>query len=221
MSREVVLHAMQDTGYAVARFDGHLQSVALFDVGNDESALPVEVRAWRSVKTLTQSQLDSLLTQWIKVQTSQVEYGVSSEDLRSISVSALQRHIDSQVHSATINIGNALKVPSASEVDFIIEQRCIPENWRNSRDFRAQARQLRGVIAYLDAIYAREDSEPMKSVAAATGLNVVGSRKLIEQARERGFLTRTNGQIGGRLTELGLEAASLMNQALAAAKKAK
>lgn len=216
-----MLHAMQEKGYAVAHFEGHLQSIALFDVGLDESALPAEVRAWRSTKSLSQQDLNELLAQWLKGRSIYLEDGVSSEDLRSISVSTLQRHIDSHVHVATTDVRKSLRIPSSEEVEFIIESRCIPERWRNSRDFRAQARQLRGVVAYLDAIYSREDVEPMKSVAAATGLDVVASRKLIEQARARGFLTRTRGQIGGRLTDWGMEAASQMNEALSRAKKVK
>jgi hypothetical protein len=216
-----VLHAESEHGYAVARFDGRLQSIALYDIGNDETALPVEVRAWRATQSIAPRELRHLLDEWCGSHPRNVEYGISTEDLRSIPVASLHRHIEAQIRSQTRDVSVALRVPSAEEIEMIISGELVPNHWRNSRDFRAQARQLRGVIAYLEAVYTREDVEPMKAVSAATGANVVASRKLIEQARERGFLTRTNGHIGGRLTERGIEAAALMNEALAASRRKK
>jgi len=221
MESEELLHSVAESGYAVARFDGRVQAVTFYDADNDESALMSEVRAWRADQSLTQKQLDQLLSHWLKHPAPNAEYSLSTEDLRSISLTAHWRHITMQIDGVTRHAAANLSVPSQKEIDLIIQRNLIPNLWRNRRDFSAQARQLRGTLVYLRAVFTRHDSEPMHEVAESTGLDLNAARKLIEQARVRGYLSRTNGQLGGRLTDKAIEAIEIINQALVAAKKAK
>ena len=205
-----------DGGYAVARWsEPFIQSVALYDVGNDESEIPVEVRVWRAAKPITQEKLDALLDFWVSGDHPEdVIYGISTDDLRSIPVGTLHRLMQRHVAERTQGAVETLKVPTAIEIEEIIDNGLRPTRWRNARDFRAHARQLRGVGAYVEAVYDYDDPHPMSEGASATDLDLPAARKLIQQARERGYLTKGNGQVGGQITELAIEASTVMQDAL-------
>ena len=221
MEPEVIVSAVEGDCCAVARYSGRLQVVSFYIALDDSTAAPLEVRVWRSDKSVTKRELAEILTNWLETNYARTEVGVSSEELRSVSFGALWRQAQAVLHEATLGTRERLAVPSEAEIDLIITQGCVPKAWRNSRDFRAQARQLRGVIAYLDAVYGKQSAEPMKHVAEETGLDVISSRKLIQQARERGFLTKSSGVVGGLATDWARACADQMNQALAEARKKK
>lgn len=221
MDPEVIVSAVEEDYCAVARFSGRLQVVSFYMSLDDATAAPLEVRAWRSEKSVSKRELAEILSNWLETNCARTEIGISSEELRSVSFGALWRQAQAVLHDATVGTRETLEVPSEAEIDEIIEQGCVPKAWRNSRDFRAQARQLRGVIAYLDAVYGQQSAEPMKHVSEETGLDIVASRKLIQQARERGFLTKSAGVVGGLATDWARACADQMNMALIEARKRK
>lgn len=211
-----VLFSTLEGGYAVARWSGPSgQSVAFYDVGSDESALPVEVRVWRSSTPITQQRLDELLAHWVTDgQPESFDFGISTDDIRAVPVGTLHRLMHNYVADLTHGAGEILNVPTESEIEAIIESGLRPARWRNARDFRAHARQLRGVSAYVEAVYDYDESHPMSQVADETGVDLPTARKLIQQAREQGYLTKGNGHVGGRVTERAVEAAKVMRDAL-------
>lgn len=219
MEHQVIVTAVMDDFCAVARHSGFVQVVAFYAALEDSTAAPLEVRAWRSDKSVSKKEVVEILSNWLELDSGRSIYGISSEDLRSVAFGALWREAQAVLHEATAGSREMLSVPTEEEIELIIARDCVPSVWRNSRDFRAQARQLRGVIAYLEAVYGRQSAEPMKDVAEETGLDVAGSRKLIQQARERGFLTKSSGVVGGLATEWARACADHMNAALVEARK--
>ena len=217
------LYAVEgEDGCAIARWSSDcLQTIVFYEVVDYEFLVaPCEVRIWGSRKPLSQERLHSLLKQWLsQLQDQNFEYGLTTEEMRRVPLATLHRLMQSYMNEHTYGAAETLKLPSEAEIEEIITKGLVPRYWRNSRDFRAQARQLQGVAAYVDAVYQEESPQPMFSVGEATGLDVPTARKLIQQARERGFLTKGNGHIGGRITDKAIEAARLMNAALKDAKR--
>ena len=219
---EVLYAVEEEEGCAIARWssDGS-QTVVFYEVVDKEFQLaPCEVRNWGSRTPLSEERLHTLLQQWLKQSKDQdFVFGLTAEDMRAVPLGTLHRLMQSYVDELTYGAAATLKLPSEAEIEEIITKGLVPRYWRNSRDFRAQARQLRGVAAYVNAVYLEETPQPMFDVGEATGLDVPTARKLIQQARERGFLTKGNGTIGGRITDKAIEAADLMNVALKEAKR--
>ena len=203
--------AVAETCAATSHFAGGLQSVAFYDVGTDgRDAIPVEVRSWRASQSISEEALRGLLEDWEPSRPPQHEYGISSEEVRGIPVGHIHRAMQSRLRRDTLEDDIELVLPTSEQIESIISARLIPDLWRNSRDLRAHARELQGAVAYLKAVYSDQSVQPMRAVADKTGVDLPAARKLIEQARAHGYLTRAEGTVGGYITDKARTAATLL-----------
>jgi len=210
-SEPVVTFAVREDCSASAHFYDGLQTVALYDISNDDrDTLPVEVRSWRSSRAISPKQLEDLLDSWSKNRPIDYEFGISSEEVRGLPVGSIHRAMQSHLRNASLAEDFTTEVPSPTQVEAIISAGLIPDQWRNSRDFRAHARALRGTLVYLRAVYVDQSVQPMRSVAGSEAIDLTAARKLIEQSRAHGYLTRTDRSVGGFLTDKGRQTASIM-----------
>ena len=202
-------------GHLAALYTGKLQIVALYFGAIDDTCMPAEVRTWRASRPLSSKEMEDLLRHWLRHVPENLEVGVSSIEVRGIPLGRINRAIQSHGSiQGTLPFLFELDCLSDPEVENVIEAGNIPEIWRSSRDFRSHARELRSVYAYLLAVYSKESAEPMRSVAVQEGISIEQARKVIDQARSHGYLTRTAGVVGGRITEKGIGAARMMREAM-------
>ena len=223
MSEEPETHMVSnEKGCVAGYFHQNLQTVTFYDFFDPEQGIsPAEVRAWRADRSLDPTELFRLFNTWQKERPPHSRSGISSDEVRGIPVGQIHRSVIGSLRKDSIAAAVALPVPTEEEIEQIIESGLIPTQWRNSRDFRAHARELRGLVAYLRAVYVDESQQPMRAVAQATGLDVAGSRKLIDQARNHQYLTRAGRSMGGFMLPQAYEASGLMTAAAKEAAKRK
>lgn len=203
--------AVAKTCAATSHFAGGLQTVALYDLEiSGRDALPVEVRSWRATHSISEEALRGLLEDWEPSRPPHYEYGISSEEVRGIPIGHIHRTMHSRLRRDTLQEDLDLVLPTSEQIESIIKAGLIPDLWRNSRDLRAHARELQGAVAYLKAVYSDESVQPMRAVADKVGMEIPAARKLIEQARSHGYLTRADGTVGGYITENARTAANLL-----------
>ena len=203
--------AVAETCAATSHFAGGLQTIAFYDVGIDgRDALPAEVRSWRATQSISDKALRRLLEDWEPSRPPNFEYGISSEEVRGIPVGHIHRTMQSRLRRDTLEDDIELVLPTSEQIESIISARLIPDLWRNSRDLRAHARELQGAVAYLKAVYSDQSVQPMRAVADKVGVDIPAARKLIEQARAHGYLTRAEGTVGGYITDKARTAANLL-----------
>lgn len=208
------LYAVTANCAATSYFDDGLQAIAFYDVGVDgRDAIPIEVRTWRARKSVSTRELQQMLELWEANRPQHSREGISSEEVRGIPVGQIHRSMLSRIRQDTLQEDIDLVVPTSDQIDAIITARLVPDLWRNSRDLRAHARELRGTVAYLKAVYSDQSVQPMRAVADKVGVDLPAARKLIEQARAHGYLTRADRAVGGYITEKARSAVNLLNLA--------
>lgn len=208
------LYAVTADCAAASHFDDGLQAIAFYDVGVDgRDAIPIEVRTWRAKKSVSTRELQLMLELWEANRPQHSREGISSEEVRGIPVGQIHRSMQSRIRRDTLQEDIGLVVPTSNQIEAIIRARLVPDLWRNSRDLRAHARELRGAVAYLKAVYSDQSVQPMRAVADVVGGDLPSARKLIEQARAHGYLTRADGAVGGYITDKARSAATLLNLA--------
>ncbi len=75
------------------------------------------------------------------------------------------------------------------------------------------------IKVYLQSVYAEQSIQPMRAVCDSEQVEIESARKIIDQARSHGYLTRVSGAIGGTVTDKAKSLANLMMLASAEAKK--
>ena len=205
---------------AAAYYTDGLQVVALYELADgDLTPLPCEIRTWRASSPLPKKELKQMLDAWSVQQPSNMVLGIGSEEVRGVPVGKIYRAMHSRISQDTLAGQNSFLVPTIEETEQIITARLIPDDWRNSRDFRSHARELRAIKVYLQSVYVEQSIQPMRAVCDSEQVEIESARKIIDQARSHGYLTRVSGAIGGTVTEKAKSLANIMMIASAEAKK--
>jgi len=218
--REVLDFEVGTDTCAAAYYADGLQAVAIYELANgDLTPLPCEIRTWRASSPLPKKELKQILDAWSDHQPSNMNFGIGSEEVRGVPVGKIFRAMQSWINQDTLADQNSFLVPTIEETEQIITARLIPDPWRNSRDFRSHARELRAIKVYLQSVYAEQSIQPMRAVCDSEQVEIESARKIIDQARSHGYLTRVSGAIGGTVTDKAKSLANLMMLASAEAKK--
>jgi hypothetical protein len=211
-----------DDACAVAYYSDNLQVVALYLLDVQYSLpVPYEIRTWRATSALAKEELVQILDNWSERIPSTARHGIGSEEVRGAPIGKIHRAMQSEINRDTLVDQGTFKVPCADEINGVIDARLIPDDWRNSRDFRAHARELRAISVYLPAVFREQSVQPMRAVSESEDVTIEIARKIIDQARSHGYLTRADGAVGGTVTDKARSAANIMMLASAEAKKAK
>lgn len=211
---EKFLFAINGDCCATAHFNGRVQVVAFYGIDFVQKVLlPIEVRTWRATEALAQPELNETLTRWTDYPASNHVIGISSEDIRAVSLGKMYRATDSKVFTEMHFPHDEFRVPSIKAIDEIVAGKLVPDVWRNSRDFKAHARELRSLKVYLHSVFEDQSIQPMRAVSEAENVSTMTARKIIDSARNHGYLTRRDGAMGGFVTEKARDAALLMNRA--------
>ena len=218
VSDELDFEVGTDTCAAAYYADG-LQVVALYELEFGHlTPHPAEIRTWRATNALPKEELKRILEAWSVQVPSNMTLGIGSEEVRGVPVGKIFRAMQSRIRQDTLAGQNSFLVPTIEETEQIITARLIPDAWRNSRDFRSHARELRAIKVYLQSVYVEQSIQPMRAVCDSEQVTIQSARKIIDQARSHGYLTRVSGAIGGTVTE---EAKSLANIMMLASAEAK
>jgi len=207
-----------DTCAAAFYADG-LQVVALYELEDGYlTPHPGEIRIWRATNALPAQELKEIREGWSGQPPSNQTLGIGSEEVRGVPVGKIFRAMQSKISQDTLVEKDSFEVPSIEETEQIILARLIPEEWRNSRDFRSHARELRAIKVYLHDVYAEQSIQPMRAVSDSEKVTIENARKIIDQSRNHGYLTRANGGVGGTVTDKARSSANIMMLASAEAK---
>jgi hypothetical protein len=219
---EVYVHVVEAPHSATAYFSDGLQVVTFFQFP-DEMPIPVtqEVRSWRATRALTENELSQMFKRWTAGIPANIKAGINSDEVRGIPVGRIFRTMQARINEDSLVDSYDFKVPNSEEIEEIINSRLIPDNWRNNRDFKAHARELRSIKIYLNAVYVGESAQPMREIVDREDVTIGIARKIIDQARSHGYLTRVDGSIGGLVTDKARECARIMMRADEQAKKEK
>jgi hypothetical protein len=208
-----------DTCAAAYYADG-LQVVALYELEFGYlTPHPCEIRTWRATNALPKKELAQMLAVWSGQVPSNMTLGIGSEEVRGVPVGKIFRAMQSRINQDTLVGQNSFEIPSIEEIEEVITARLIPDDWRNSRDFRSHARELRAIKVYLHSVYAEQSIQPMRAICDSEQVSIENARKIIDQARSHGYLTRADGAVGGTVTDKARICANVMMIASTEAKK--
>ncbi len=207
-------YATEGESCATAYFEAGIQVIAFYDFDMEQQVLlPVEVRTWRATHGISQQELCEILSLWKEHPVSKHSIGISSEDVRGIPLGRIYRATDSKIFRDMLLYEDDFLVPTLEEVDEIIAGKLVPDEWRNSRDFRAHARELRALKVYLHSVFDDQSVQPMRAVSDSENVSIITARKIIDSARSHGYLTRRDGSMGGFVTDKARTSALLMIRA--------
>ena len=206
--------AVGDYHCAAAYYSNGLQVVAFYELESRTLFMyTVEIRVWSAKGSLRTKELESMLKAWVEQMPSNIKDGIGSEEVRGVPVGKIHRAMQSKLHEDVLFNSDSFEVPSIEEIESIITARLIPDEWRNSRDFRSHARELRAIKVYLHSVFEEQSIQPMRAVSDSEGVTIEVARKIIDQSRSHGYLTRANHSVGGFVTDKARLCARLMMQA--------
>jgi hypothetical protein len=207
---------------AAAYYSNDLQVVAFYELElHNIFMFTVEIRVWSADRSLSKKELISILDAYIAQVPGNIKQGIGSEEVRGVPVGKILRAMQSRVRRDVLVDRNSFEVPSIEEIESVITARLIPDEWRNSRDFRSHARELRAIKVYLHSVFEEQSIQPMRAVSESEGVTIEVARKIIDQSRSHGYLTRANHSVGGTVTDKARHCASLMMHASAEEKAEK
>ena len=211
---ETIRHAIKTPYSAASYFDGCIQVVAFYRFQNDQPIpVPQEIRSWRATKSVTKKEIEQILKNWTNQIPTNLAPGIGSEEVRGIPVGRIFRTMQAKINKDSLVSNQDFQVPTPEEIEKIITARLIPDNWRNSRDFRSHARELRSIKIYLNAVYVGESIQPMREIVDREHVTNESARKIIDQARSHGYLTRADRSVGGLVTNKAKKCAQVMMRA--------
>lgn len=194
--------------YAVWFWDAESETEAVVFYDDGLASQPLEVRMWRAQYPLTGAERKKVMDTFVEVP--KLPFGDMNR--RAVPLGEMHRAALQHVGSDQVFRLKHFRPPSPEEVEMLVS---VGDNviFRNRRDLEAHAQELRAVDEYLAAVIIRGSDSPTVDVAAALGLDVQQSRRIIERARTHGYLTRNSGGVGGELTELAEETAKAIRKA--------
>jgi len=192
-----------DTDIAVCSWDPNGGTVAVAFYSTLTPGM-LEQRVWRSQFEPTDEDLQEVVKEFEVYP----KNALTSAALRSVPWKAMAQHADAYRTELLSGDLNDFQPPTSEEVEDLIDSGEFA-GFRNSRDLRGHAQQLRAVKTYLEAVAVIDelDTSPITALTESEGLSPTQARSLIERARSNGYITRPKEVAGAQIQEAALETA--------------